>query len=186
MKPFSNSPPFLSLSGTRETTSKQVNALRMGRLSSDYFRVTAAILVATSAIKLISVAGGAMLLTATEPISGMQFRWLLLGESVVELIIATMLVSRLAYVLRFVLVFWLGVIFCSYHLVVAIVEPTAFCPCLGTLFGRLGVKQATVDKITLLLAIYFLISPVLVLGLTRFVIRIAERTKPIGRIRQRD
>lgn len=127
-----------------------------------YLKGVAGILLATSSLKLLSVASGAGVLSATDPLIGLPLGWLTAFEAALEVVACIVLVSRIGSALRLLVVFWLGALFCTYHALLAVLDPGAHCPCLGTLYGRLGIKPATADAVAKLLAAWFFLGPLLI------------------------
>jgi hypothetical protein len=113
----------------------------------------------------LSLAGGPGILYAADPVIGLPYQWTLPGEAVLELAIAALLVFRAGRAFRLLAVFTLGFAFCGYHLALAMLDPGALCPCLGTLYGRLGIRPATSDMIARVLAAYFLLGPPMFWGM---------------------
>ena len=155
-----------------------------GLLASGLLRVAASVLLLSSLAKLLSLAVNSPILAVPDPVIGLAYRWTLLGESVFELVVAAVLVSRLSADCRVLLVFWLGTFFCIYQLALAVIEPGALCPCLGTIYGKLGVPQRWVDVTARVLAAAFAMGPVAIWGLERFrasgLRRGGSETRPSG------
>lgn len=139
---------------------RQKVSLLSGERWTEGFLLSAAILLfATSLMKLLSIGSGPRLLLAPDPLLRIRLSWLMLGESALEVAVAGLLVSKADRGLRLLAAFWLGALFCGYHLALAIFDPHAYCPCLGTLYGRLGIKPITADRVAKLLSLYFLTGP---------------------------
>lgn len=139
-----------------------------GRGAAEVFLHWVAIaLVGTTVAKLLSIASGQGILRAADPLTGVQLRWLMLWESVVECAVAGLVLSGARVALRLLVVFWLGSVFLSYHGVMALLDPGGYCPCLGTLYGRLGINPAVGDAVAKALAAFFFLGPPLIWGLQR-------------------
>jgi hypothetical protein len=129
-----------------------------------FLRVAAGILLLTALVKLAGVAAGQGIMMATDPVVGLPNRWTMITSAVVDLGAAGFFVSRKDHSRRLLACFWLGAGFCCYHLALAIIEPGALCPCLGTLYGRLGLRPETADATAKVLAAYFFLGPVVLWG----------------------
>jgi len=152
--------------------SKQRACLPPGERWAEGFLLSAAVLLfVTSVMKLLSIGSGPRLLLAPDPLLRIRLSWLMLEESALEVAVAVFLVSKADRGLRLLAAFWLGALFCGYHLALAILDPHAYCPCLGTLYGRLGIKPITADRVAKLLSLYFLAGPLFMWS-----------WKPIGRL----
>lgn len=127
-----------------------------------YLRTLVWVLCISAIAKLLSVAGGVAVLRAPDPLVGLQLRWLMLVEAAVELAAARVLASQVDWRIRLLVVFWLGALFCSYHLFLSILDPSAYCPCLGTLYGRLGIRPATADALAKIVAALFFVGPLMI------------------------
>jgi hypothetical protein len=131
----------------------------MRRFSEISLRLSAAVLFAVALIKLLTVGGGSPVLQTEDPLVGVRLGLLLPVESGVEFLVAWCLVSSLDPFYRSLVVVWIGALFCVYHLALALLDPGASCPCLGTLYGNLGIRPATADKIAKVIAAWLFLWP---------------------------
>lgn len=125
-----------------------------------YFDSAATLLLLTSLMKLLSVIAHPRILLAPDPLLRIKLVWLMLIEAVIEIAVAAFLVSSADRRLRLLAVFWLGAVFCGYHVSLAILEPHAYCPCLGTLYGKFGVSARSADTAAKFLAAWFFLGPI--------------------------
>src|ERR1041385_2899718 len=93
-------------------------------------KLAALLLLATALLKMLGSASAAKILAAPDPVLGIQYRSTMIGGALVEIATAGFLFSRAPEALRLLALFWLGLCFCSYHVVLAILDPSAPCPCL--------------------------------------------------------
>jgi hypothetical protein len=124
---------------------------------------SAGLLFVTAAMKLLSVASGQRILLADDPILGVPYWFTMSAGGMLDLFMAGFLISRKNRAVRLLGLFWLGIAFCGYHLALKLFEPDALCPCLGTLYGRLGLNAASAKLIAQSLAVWFAAAPVAVL-----------------------
>ena len=125
--------------------------------------VGAAILLGlTAALKLLSLASPSKILALADPVFGVPYRWTILCGGLGELAIAVLLTCRLSEPLRLFALAWVGACFCGYHFALAVLDPAAPCPCLGTLTTQFGLSPSTAYLAALALGLFFLCAPVAV------------------------
>jgi len=130
-----------------------------------FVRLAIGLLLATALMKLLSIAAGERILDANDPILGMPYKGAMFGGAILEIGVAILLSSHKRWTAGLLALSWLGLAFCFYHLALTVFEPGALCPCLGTLYGRLGIKLAAANAIAQVLAVFFLVGPLLLWGI---------------------
>jgi hypothetical protein len=106
-----------------------------------------AILVATGLAKFITVLGDSRILDRPDTIfTFLTNRQLLFGVAVLELSVATLIVSRwLQMTGKLALIAWLGAAFLTYRVAAVGLGKAGPCRCLGNLTDALGIAPATAD-----------------------------------------
>ncbi|HEV2395227.1 MAG TPA: MauE/DoxX family redox-associated membrane protein [Verrucomicrobiae bacterium] len=132
-----------------------------------YFKSVIFLLVVSGLGKLLSLAGHAKILDAADPVLGLAYRWIMLGSGVAELVLAALIASRFGRQFRTIVVFWIGLAFCSYHGMLALLDPAAPCPCLGTISAQFGLTPKIAGRLALSLAGYFLVGPLAIWAVSR-------------------
>jgi hypothetical protein len=152
--------------GGRETGRSATRS--RGQLAESFaiwtLRLAAGLLLVTGSAKLLSMAAGQKILLVDDPILGLPYRWTMLAGAILDLAAAGLLVSWMSHSRKLFILFLLGFAFSSYHAAVAILQPGSYCPCLGTLYGRLGLKASTANVIAQIMAGFFLLGPLVVWG----------------------
>jgi hypothetical protein len=138
------------------------NTVKLGGWVS---RWSAALLLITGLAKLLSVVAGEKILLADDPILSLPYRWTMLAGAILDLVAAGLLASWMSHSRKLFMLFLLGFAFCSYHAAATILQPGSYCPCLGTLYGRLGLKASTANVIAQIMAGFFLLGPAVVWGI---------------------
>jgi hypothetical protein len=151
----------------RRMSSTESAPLTSGLWVENYLKIAAGVLFLASVMRIWSLATGPQVLLTKDPLIGLELRWLMLGESALEVVAAASLISRVSATARLLAVLWLGTIFGGYHVALAIVEPGAFCPCLGTLYGRFGISPGMADMAAKITTLFFLVGSAVLLTARR-------------------
>lgn len=91
--------------------------------------------------------GSTTLIAVTDPISGIAFRWLLVGVSLLELIIAGFCFFNKDKWLSTLLVAWLATKFLVYRSGLWWIGWKRPCSCMGSLTSALRISEQTADNI---------------------------------------
>lgn len=118
----------------------------------------AAILTFTGLAKAWSAFAPIRLLAAADPITGMQFRHLMLAVGVIELVIAFVCLFAKARKLSLALIAWLATSFAVYRLGLWWVGWHRSCGCLGNLTDALHISPQTADNIMKVILAYMLLG----------------------------
>jgi hypothetical protein len=124
-----------------------------------YLKVSALILITSAAAKVITLLDGRPVLLTFDAVTGVQLRWLFAIEAFLELALSIFITLGKSQKIKLLALFWVGWIFCSYHLAKALLNPAQPCPCLGLLYGRIGLSPVTMDLIAKTIATFFLLGP---------------------------
>jgi hypothetical protein len=116
------------------------------------------ILMMTAAAKLISAGGAAHLLDLPDPLFALSNRTVMVLAAAVELALALSIMIRGWNMPTALASLWFGSILLVYRLALAIVAPSAPCPCLGTLTEQLHISARTAGMTLSAVLAYILIG----------------------------
>lgn len=102
---------------------------------SSYFCATAALLLATAAVKAVSAFGNDKILIATEPILRLTYKNLFIALASAELVLAVVLVLSLPPIIKHAFILMFVAIGLSYHFSRLLLDVPEPCACLGNLFS---------------------------------------------------
>lgn len=120
--------------------------------------ITGGVLLITGAAKIWSAFGNVKLLLVTDPIIGIQFRYLMFVVGVAELAVAFVCLFTARRRLAMLLVAWLATGFLMYRVGLWWVEWESPCPCLGNLTDLLRLPPNLADNIMNAVLAYLLIG----------------------------
>ena len=136
----------------------------------------AAILLTTAAAKLISAAGEARVLNATDPLLILRMRHVMIIAGVTEFALGIFLLLRRTISLQLGLIAWIASVFVLYRLGLWMKGAPRPCGCLGTVIDSLPLDPKTVEYTMQGLAAYLLVGS---LSLW-FVLARSNRSRAIG------
>ena len=116
------------------------------------------ILMVTGATKLVSAGGTAHLLDLPDPLFALSNRSVMALAAAVELALALSILIRGWSMPTVLASLWFGSILLVYRLALAIVAPSAPCPCLGTLTEQLHISTRTASVMLSAVLGYILIG----------------------------
>jgi len=128
------------------------------KLTKPFLYSTSALLLITGLAKLISVFGKANLLEVPDPITKIQFRYLLLVIGIVEIVIAVVCFLPRRTELKAALIALLATNFALYRIGLFLMHYHRPCACLGGLTDAIGIPSATADMIMKCILVYFLVG----------------------------
>lgn len=131
-------------------------------------------LAATGLLKLLSLASHQRILDANDPVFGVPNFIVLFAAGFLDLTFAVFLLLWRNLRVRLLLLFWLGVGFCLYHIGLLILNPDAPCPCLGTLYGRMGLTTKEANTIAQWLAAWCALAPAILWIFVKLQISLAQ------------
>jgi len=121
-----------------------------------FLPIAGGLLLITGAAKLWSAFGVAKLLATSDPIVGIQFRYLLLAVGVAEAAVAFMCLFTRKTQLATLLVAWLSTGFLLYRLGLWWIKWESPCACLGHLTNALPISPQWADNIMKVVLAYLL------------------------------
>lgn len=128
------------------------------RLTAWLLRVCGGILAITGLLKLISLFGHAGILEQEDPVLGINLRLVLLFVGILEVCIAASLWRLRNRAVALSLVMWTGFCFLLYHLFRTTFGDGQACPCLGTVFGWLGLNPRLLDTSLVVVSVFMLLG----------------------------
>jgi hypothetical protein len=123
------------------------------RILKPFINSAATLLILTAAAKLYSAAGSARILTVTDPLLHMRYRYVMGAVGLIEVAVAFYLLMGRHVLAKSWLVFWLSSNFILYRFGNAFLH-VRLCPCLGTLSDTLPISRAQVDFFLLATVLY--------------------------------
>lgn len=134
----------------------------MNKLKSAFLYSSACILIVTAIAKLYTGTSSVKMLTAPDPLLHVNYRWLMLGAGVCELVVAAVLLLSRKDRLKYLSLFWLSLNFALYHIGYFLLGlPQKLCPCLGHLTDALHLKAEQVEPVLQGIVAYLLAGSLL-------------------------
>ncbi len=121
---------------------------------TSFFRMAAVVLLCTALAKLYSATGHAKLLAERDHLLHMDYRFLMIGVSVVEILLALLLLRNRSNVKRSLALLWLSSNFLVYHLGNYLFG-FSYCPCLGRLSDALPLPRGFGESMLRVLVLYW-------------------------------
>jgi len=109
-------------------------------------------------MKGVSAFGSARLLNSPDPISGISFRYLLMGVGILELAASLACFTLKKTSIKLFITAWMSTGFLVYRIGLWWVGWEHTCPCLGTLTDAIHLPPALADMISRVLLAYLLIG----------------------------
>lgn len=125
-------------------------------IAKTFARTAGLILLITAGGKLVSAFGTSMILSTADPVFMMQFRYLLIVASLLELFVATICLFGKNDLQKVSLVAWLATVFACYRFSSSLLGYQRPCPCMGSLTDALHISSQTSDTIMTIVLIYLL------------------------------
>lgn len=136
-----------------------VNGILIMRKAIQSFIYSAgALLLITSAAKLISGSGGALVLSVSDPIFKFQFRTMFWIAGSIEFLLAVYCLTSQNIKKQVILVAWLATTFAAYRLGLFCIGYQKPCNCMGTLTDALHISTGVADIIMKVLLGYLLLG----------------------------
>jgi uncharacterized membrane protein YGL010W len=136
-------------------------ALR-GRWHRPFLLSSGALLLLTGSAKIWSSLGTARILAMQDELLLLNNRELMIGAGLLELVVAGVLFRCRNTVFSATVLFWLSANFALYRLGMLFTKST-ICPCLGSLYEKLGLKPEVFDNLLKLIVAYFVLGSIAVL-----------------------
>ncbi len=130
----------------------------MPSIANRFVRFAAIILIITGGAKIWSALGSAKVLIVSDPLVGMEFRYLLLLVGIIELLVAFICLLSRRDLLRTLLVVWLSTNFLIYRLGLRMIDWHKPCSCLGNLTDALYIPPSIADLVMKIILAYLLIG----------------------------
>ncbi len=155
-----NRNPFLTRKYHRILKPKPMNLLT-GNVSPNgrRFLIAAGIILAVTGLaKLFTVTGDTTLLRVSDPIFGVEFRYLMFAAGVLELVVAGFCLLSKWKTISLVMVAWTASVILVYRIGIFMVDWNRPCGCLGNLTDVLKISERTAEWISLGLLSFLLIG----------------------------
>lgn len=112
-----------------------------------FVKMAGAVLMLTCLAKLISVFGSAEALRLPDPLFGLQSRKVMLLSALVEAFVVCVLLGKATPSTKLASVLWLSLNFANYRISLWLMGVGAPCPCMGSIYGLLGVDSGTMNRV---------------------------------------
>jgi hypothetical protein len=116
------------------------------------------ILLFTGSAKIFSTFGTQGILSFTDPIFKMHFRYVMIAAGVIELIVSGICLFSKKMNISLGLIAWLATIFLVYRLGLLYVGWSRPCHCMGNFFDAIHVAPKTADLVTKCMLVYLLVG----------------------------